>query len=88
MARRCQVWPDVPFHCSGNGWMWPGVALRLWSLAPSLAPRKLVSSANVQTAGTPGTSVKRARKSADRLPGQHPDEKVSPLSLLAPGKRA
>ena len=37
-----QVWPDVPFDRSENGWKWPGVSLCLW-LAPSLAPRDLVS---------------------------------------------
>jgi hypothetical protein len=35
---RCWVWPDVPFGRGDNGWMWPGVAQRLWLLAPSLAP--------------------------------------------------
>src|SRR6516164_5780438 len=45
---RCWTWPDVPFQCSEIGWAWPGVALWLWSLAPSLAPRNIVSSANVR----------------------------------------
>ena len=33
-ARRRLAWPDVPVSCSDNGWMWPGVVPRLWSLAP------------------------------------------------------
>jgi hypothetical protein len=51
VARRCQMWPDVPFRCSDNGWTWPGAALCLWSLAPRLAPRDLVSNANVRIPG-------------------------------------
>jgi len=39
------VWPDVPFRCNDNGWMWPGAALRLWSLAPSMATTNLSSNA-------------------------------------------
>jgi hypothetical protein len=42
------VWPDVPFGRGDNGWMWPGVAQRLWLLAPSLVPMNLVSNANVR----------------------------------------
>src|ERR1700693_4784362 len=45
---RCWVWPHVAFRWSDNGWMCPGVALCLWSLAPSLAPRDLISDANVR----------------------------------------
>jgi hypothetical protein len=59
VAGRCQVWPDVPFGCSGYSWGWPGVALCLWSLAPRLAPRDLVSSANVRmirTDASPSTA--------------------------------
>jgi hypothetical protein len=48
VAGRCQVWPDVPFRRSKNGWTWPGVALCLRSLASSLAPRSIVSSANLR----------------------------------------
>lgn len=47
-AWRGPVWPDVPFGCTDNGWMWPDVALCLRSLAPRLAPRNLVSVANVR----------------------------------------
>src|ERR1019366_9923673 len=46
-----------PFTCGNPGSMWPDVARRLPTLAPNLAPRKLVSSANVrqveQAAGPP-----------------------------------
>jgi hypothetical protein len=46
------MWPGVPFSCGNNGWMWPDVAVCLWSLAPRLAPRNLVSGANVRTIRT------------------------------------
>ena len=46
-----------PFTCGNPDLMWPDVAQRLLTLAPNLAPRKLVSSANVrhveQAAGPP-----------------------------------
>ena len=58
MPGRCWAWPDVPFRWSDNGWMWPGVALRLWSLAPSLAPRDLVSGANVRILMARGRSAR------------------------------
>jgi hypothetical protein len=48
VARRRSGWSDVQFRWSNDGWMWPGVAQCLWSLAPSLAPRDLVSGANVR----------------------------------------
>ena len=61
-ARRCPVWPDVPFRCNDNGWIWPGAALRLWALAPSLAPTNLSSNANVPSAGdVKGTSYLAGR---------------------------
>ena len=50
---RCYTWPDVPFGRGANGWMRPGVALTLWSLAPRLAPRNHVSNANVRIARKP-----------------------------------
>ena len=40
------------FASGDNGWTWPGVAPCLRSLAPRLAPRDLVSTANVRTIGT------------------------------------
>jgi len=55
------MWPDVPFSGSDNGLMWPDVALYLRSLAPRLAPRNIVSSANVRMAAgryRPGTRVR------------------------------
>ena len=49
--------PGVPFTCGNPGPMWPDIARRLALLAPNLAPRKLVSSANIrqaeQAAGPP-----------------------------------
>jgi hypothetical protein len=42
----------VPFSPSRNGWIWPGAAWWLRSLAPREAPRILVSNANVRTIGT------------------------------------
>ena len=41
-AWRRPVWLDVPLCNFGSGWMWPEVALDLWSLAPRLAPRNIV----------------------------------------------
>jgi hypothetical protein len=32
------AWPHVQFSDTRHGWTWPGAALRLWSLAPRLAP--------------------------------------------------
>jgi hypothetical protein len=66
------AWPDVPFGYSENGWMWPGVALRLWSLAPSLAPRNIVSSANVRM------------RQADTGPGRESDQGTSAGSAGPP----
>ena len=51
VAGRCWVPPDVPFGCSRNGRIWPGAAPCLRSLAPRLAPRDLVSDANVRMLG-------------------------------------
>jgi|SRR5579862_7353149 len=48
VARRRPARSDVPFRRSENGWTRPGVALRLWPLAPSLAPMDLISNANVR----------------------------------------
>ena len=45
---RCWAWPDAPFRYSDNGWMCPDVSRCLWPLAPRLAPRDLVSIANVR----------------------------------------
>src|SRR5438552_1269076 len=47
VAGRRRVWPDVAFSCTDSGWTWPGVAQYLPTLAPHLAPRNLVSFANV-----------------------------------------
>src|SRR5689334_6948034 len=59
VAGRCQVWPDVPFGRGESGWTWPGVAVCLWSLAPSSAPRDLVSKANVRLARGPDAAADR-----------------------------
>jgi hypothetical protein len=46
---RCgQTSPWTPFTCGDPGRTWPGAAWCLALLAPNLAPRKLVSSANVR----------------------------------------
>ena len=62
VARRCRTSPDVPFRRSDNGWTWPAVALRLWSLAPSLAPSRLVSAANVRSPDTSPTTSRRTTR--------------------------
>jgi hypothetical protein len=49
VARCGWVWPDVASSCTDSGWTWPGVARCLPLLAPRLAPRDLVSLANVRT---------------------------------------
>ncbi len=42
--------PDVAFTCGFRGWTWPGVAWCRRTLAPHLAPRELVSAANLDDA--------------------------------------
>ena len=32
------MWPNARFGCAYRGWPWPGIARRLPSLAPYLAP--------------------------------------------------
>src|ERR1700738_4581302 len=57
IAGRGRASPTEPLTCDNPGSMWPDVARRLPTLAPGLAPRKLVSSAKVrrieQAAGAP-----------------------------------
>jgi hypothetical protein len=48
VASRRSRWPDMGPSRSENGWMWTDVAWCQWSLAPRLAPRKIVSRANVR----------------------------------------
>jgi hypothetical protein len=48
VAGRGPASPGLPFTCANPGPMWLDAARRLLTLAPNLAPRKLVSSANVQ----------------------------------------
>ena len=48
VASRRSGWPDMGSRRSENGWMWTDAAWCLWSLAPRLAPRKIVSRANVR----------------------------------------
>jgi hypothetical protein len=48
VARRRWKSPDVASSCTGSGCLWRGVALCLRLLAPHLAPRNLVSRANVR----------------------------------------
>jgi hypothetical protein len=42
------MWPDVLVCFSDDGWLWPEIARCLPSVAPPLAPRNLVSIANVR----------------------------------------
>lgn len=58
VARRRLAWPDVAFTCTDNRWTWPGVARCRPSLAPNLAPRDILSAANLQRRG-PRTSIRR-----------------------------
>ena len=65
----------MPLRNSENGWMWPGVALWLWSLAPSLAPRNTVSSANVrmrQAYTGPGRESDQRTSAGSAGPPLHP----------------
>jgi hypothetical protein len=48
VARRRLASPDVASTCTDNRWTWPGVARCRPSLAPNLAPRDLVSAANLR----------------------------------------
>ena len=50
VARRSAASPGVPITCGNPGPMWPYVARRLPTLAPNLAPSKLISSANIRRA--------------------------------------
>jgi DDE superfamily endonuclease len=71
----------VPFGCGENGWRWLGTALRLWSLAPRLAPRDLFSKANVRKPGSDAIIVpvkKAARGELD------PDTKTRNALLRSP----
>ena len=58
VARRRLAWPDAAFTCTDNRWTWPGVARCRPSLAPNLAPRDILSAANLQRRG-PRTSIRR-----------------------------
>jgi hypothetical protein len=50
VAGRRHMWPDVQFFFLAIGWMWPEIAWRLSPVAPQMAPRNLVSQANIRTA--------------------------------------
>jgi hypothetical protein len=47
VPRRSPVCPDTGFRCCSHAWKCPHVPLRLRALAPRLAPREIVSKANV-----------------------------------------
>ena len=80
VARQRRMWPDVPSRCTGNGWMWPGVARCRWSLAPRQAPRVLVSNANVGMFGISGGRIK-----SPVYPRQNTRR---PVTLVMGGRRA
>jgi hypothetical protein len=63
VARCGWAWPDVPFTCTDNRWSWPGVARYLPALAPHLAPRHLISAANVRT-------IERSIEPSQRVAGE------------------
>jgi len=58
--------PCTPKTCGVRGPMWPDVALRLPLLAPNLAPRQLVSAANVRS---PDSSQITSRRTTRRRTG-------------------
>jgi len=60
-ARRRPAWPDVPFSHSDHGRVWLDKALCLWSLAPRLAPRDLISNANIRIPIPVAATGSRAR---------------------------
>ena len=72
------MWPDVGSGRNDNGWIWPGVARCLASLAPHLAPREFVSSANVRMVGNSRQPNARLR------PRPHPAPARPPLCSLRP----
>ena len=53
----------MPFSRDDISWMWLGMALCLWSLAPHLAPREFVSKTNVRM---PRTRFGHEFESSDR----------------------
>jgi hypothetical protein len=59
-----------PFTCGNPGPMWPDVARRLPTLAPDLAPRKLISSANVRQAEHAAGPLSPPKPAAMISPGQ------------------
>ena len=69
IAGRGPASPGTPFTCKDPGLMWPDVARRLPTLAPKLAPSKLISNANVlpleQIADPAGTRAASSRTRAD-----------------------
>ena len=75
-ARRRRVWPDVGSGRSETGWTWPDGALCLWTLAPRLAPRYLVSNANIRMIKTSDSSIKSLWRSTDRPPERWSLEKL------------
>jgi hypothetical protein len=54
IARRCQTSLCGLFTCGDSGWVWPGVAWQLASLAPNLAPRNSLASLCSIDSNTPG----------------------------------
>jgi hypothetical protein len=68
VARRGQALPGVATACANCGWMWPGVGGCPATLAPNLAPSRLVSRANVRTRAQRSTSPRILR-----FPSRHSD---------------
>jgi hypothetical protein len=75
----------VAFTCIDNRWTWPGAARCLPSLAPNLAPRDLLSTANLRPPGS-AFSLKpekdrNCEAPADRSPGRC--GRPSPITCVA-----
>ena len=93
VARRRQASLCVPAACSDCGWMWPGAAGCLVTLAPKSAPSQLISTANIlQLEQEPARQSPRAASSRtradDRMEAEPPSDDVRGNSRALPSPPA
>jgi hypothetical protein len=93
VARRRQASLCVPAACSDCGWMWPGAAGCLVTLAPKSAPSQLISTANIlQLEQEPARQSARATSSRtradDRMEAEPPSDDVRGNSRALPSPPA
>jgi hypothetical protein len=70
VAGRCRVWPDVPLGCTHSGWMWPGVALHLRSLALVRLPATSLATLMFECSGPVTATESRAPRASPAEPGR------------------